>query len=136
MLTARPESAELKRLKALYRELDGDDRALLVAFAELLAARRATALDERAPEPVPEPLSRPRPAGESVIAAIRRLSETYPMLDRGAMLHETSAMMSAHVLQGHGKAQTIDALEALFARHYEEFRAHLPGTEQDPNRSV
>ena len=70
-----------------------------------------------------------------MIAAIRRLSATYSMLDRGAMLNETSALMSAHVLQGQGATQTIDALEALFVRHYETFRTRNQGTdrEQDPN---
>jgi hypothetical protein len=42
----------------------------------------------------------PRPSQESVVAAIKRLSKTYEMLDRGPMLNETSALMSAHVLQG------------------------------------
>jgi hypothetical protein len=135
-LTHRPETAELRRLRRIFRSLAADDRTSLLAFAEFLAARRASApVDPQPPEPIPEPVARPRPEGESVIAAIRRLSATYAMLDRGAMLNETSALMSAHVLQGQGATQTIDALEALFLRHYEIFRTRVQRTdpEQDPN---
>ena len=136
MLTHRPETAELRHLRRIFRSLGPEDRTSLLAFAEFLAARRASAPAEaQAPEPIPEPMPRPRPEGESVIAAIRRLSATYAMLDRGAMLNETSALMSAHVLQGQGAIQTIDALEALFARHYETFRTRTQRSdpEQDPN---
>jgi hypothetical protein len=123
-------------LARILRSLDAEDRTSLLAFAEFLAARRTSAPSEApAPEPIPEPVPRPRPEGESVIAAIRRLSAIYSMLDRGAMLNETSALMSAHVLQGQGAPQTIDALEALFVRHYERFRSRTQETdrEQDPN---
>lgn len=136
MLTHKPESAELRRLSRAFRSLAPEDRTSLLAFAEFLAARRASAPAEpQAPEPIPEPAPRPRPEGESVIAAIRRLSATYSMLDRGAMLNETSALMSAHVLQGQGAPQTIDALEALFVRHYERFRSRMQemDREQDAN---
>jgi hypothetical protein len=136
VLTHRPEPAEQRRLTHIFRSLGAEDRTSLLAFAEFLAARRASdSASLGVPEPIPEPVHRPRPEGESVIAAIRRLSATYSMLDRGAMLNETSSLMSAHVLQGQGAAQTIDGLEALFVRHYETFRTRTQGTdrEQDPN---
>jgi hypothetical protein len=135
MLTARPESAELRRLMRIYRALGEEDRSLLVAFAELMAARRV-GVPAGPPGRTPEPVHRPRPAGESVIAAIRRLSLTYPMLERGDMLNETSALMSAHVLQGRDATLTIDALEALFARHYEAFRSRAQGTDGTSDRSA
>jgi hypothetical protein len=55
-----------------------------------------------------------------VIAAIRRLTQTYAMLDRGPLLHETAALMSAHVLRGRAAAAVIDDLEALFRRRFED----------------
>lgn len=74
-------------------------------------------------ESAPEPTPQPRPERESVIAAIRRLTLTYPMLDRGPMLHQTAALMSAHVLHGRSAAAVIDELEALFLRQYQDARA-------------
>ncbi len=57
-----------------------------------------------------------------MVGAIRRLAESYPMLDRGALLHETSALVSAHVLQGRPAGSVIDELEALFHDHYRRYR--------------
>ena len=55
--------------------------------------------------------------------AIRRLSETYPMLDRQALLHDTAAFMMQHVVQGREAVQVIDDLENYFRRQYESFRS-------------
>jgi hypothetical protein len=63
-----------------------------------------------------------RPAEESVVAAIKRLRRTYPMLDGGSLLNETSALMAAHVLQGRPAAEVIDALEALFSARFDAYR--------------
>jgi hypothetical protein len=122
---AAPASPEERRLSRLYRSLGEADRHALMAFAEFLARAERPA---PAPEPPPEPTHQPRPEGETVIAAIRRLSSTYSMLDRGPMLHETSALMSAHVLQGRNAAEVINALEALFERQYQDYRARALGS--------
>jgi hypothetical protein len=141
MLPPKPGSAEERRLARLFRALGEEDRRTLLAFAAFLAAgghASAQAAPAPAPEPEPEPVPLPRPEGETVIAAIRRLSRTYAMLDRGPMLHETSALMSAHVLQGREAAEVIEALEALFLRHYQDHRARRDGTaarlDDSPNR--
>jgi hypothetical protein len=44
------------------------------------------------------------------------------MLDRSAMLNDTSTLMGAHVLQGRSASVVVDELEALFARHYAKYR--------------
>lgn len=67
----------------------------------------------------------PRPEEESVVAAIKRLSESYHMLERSALLTETSSLMTAHVMHGRTADEVIDDLEALFQRHYEELVAKL-----------
>jgi hypothetical protein len=110
---------EQRRLLKLFGALSAADREALLAFAEFLVARRS-------PEPIPdeapsEPKAIPRPEEESVIAAIRRLSETYFMLDRGTMLNETSSLMAAHVMQGRPAPEVIDELEDLFAGRYETY---------------
>jgi hypothetical protein len=110
-----------RRLLRSFRMLVAADRETLLAFAEFLVQRDKVPSE---PHPGPrDPAPLPRPIQESVVAAIKRLSKTYAMLDRGPMLNETSALMSAHVLQGRPAEEVIDDLEALFARHYRDYRA-------------
>lgn len=110
-------SKDEKRLLSLFGRLPEPDRGSLLAFAEFLAARSGADLP---PEP---PRDIPRPERESVIAAVKRLSATYPMVDRAKVLHETSALMSQHLLQGREAVEVIDELERLFKRHYERILA-------------
>jgi hypothetical protein len=106
------------KLADIYRSLDEESQRTLMAFAEFLTARAGPPVRARLEEPV----SLPRPARESVVGAIKRLSRTYYMLDRGAMLNETSSLMGAHVLHGRPASEIIDELETLFQRHYEKYR--------------
>jgi len=103
------------------RALEPADQATLLAFSEFLASR-STGHRQEASAPL-EPVSMPRPQAESVVGAIKRLSRKYYMLDRSAMLNDTSSLMGAHVLQGYPAGEVIDKLEDLFARHYAEYRA-------------
>lgn len=115
----RPQ-AQQKRLLRHFSRLGEQDRAALVAFAEFLATREGA---ENAASPVPEavlPKRIPRPSQETVIGAIKRLSETYYMLDRSALLTETSSLMSAHIMHGRIAPEVIDDLEALFASYYRQ----------------
>ena len=114
-------SADERRLIKSLRALDPNARQTLLAFADFLVARIESGAGE--PVVVHEPRPRPRPERESVVGAIKRLSESYHMLERDALLHETSNLMSAHVLQGRAASEVIDELEALFARHYHDYRA-------------
>lgn len=118
--------ADERRLLKLFRRLDPADQETLLAFAAFLVERAQPASGGGAPR---EPRHRPRPERETVVAAIKRLSLTYDMLDRGPMLNETSALMSAHVLQGRAATEVIDEIEALFARHYQDYlsRHHSEG---------
>lgn len=113
-----PGPAGERRLLKLFRRLAPADRETLLAFAAFLGERAEPASDGGAPR---EPRHRPRPERESVVAAIKRLSQTYEMLDRGPMLEETSTLMSAHILQGRSATEVIDEIEALFARHYQDY---------------
>jgi hypothetical protein len=107
-----------RRLAAIFRSLGREDRRTLLRFAEFLAAGEAT---EQSQGPLePDALARPR--NESVVAAIKRLSRSYHMLDRSPMLNETSNLMAAHVINGRATEEVIDELEALFERYYAEYR--------------
>jgi len=112
-----------RRLRSLFSALDHEDQETLLAFAEFLAGRKK----ELAPAERPEPKSIPRPERESVVAAIKRLSATYPMLDKGRMLNETSNLMTQHIMRGRAATEVIDELEALFKRHYEQFTEEFRG---------
>lgn len=118
-----------RRLVRAFRALAPADQELLLTFAMFLVQRDNA--PARPGGPV-EPAPLPRPSGESVVAAIRRLSKTYAMLDRGAMLNETSALMSAHVLQGRPAREVIDDLEALFTRYYQDYRAKHASDGESP----
>ena len=107
-----------RRLLRLFGTLADEDQDTLLAFAEFLAARH----EPKPPATLPEPQLTPRPKKESVVGAIKRLSASYPMLDRSRMLNETSSLMTQHVIHGRAAGEVIDELEQLFRRHYERFR--------------
>lgn len=106
-----------RRLLRLYRGLPAAQKASLLDYAAYLSERAVPKRQE-----AKEPLPIPRPAEESVIAAIRRLKQTYPMLDGSRLLHETASLVAQHVVHKRPAAEVIDELEALFRRLYEEYR--------------
>ena len=108
---------EEEKLLALFKKLDSGQRQTLIEFAGFLAARAEN------PVIVAEPVPLTRPAGETVVRAIKRLTQTYPMLDRRKLLGETSQCVTQHALEGRPAAEIIDELEVLFARHYEKMRS-------------
>lgn len=107
-------SSEKKRLSHIFQQLPKTHQQTLLSFAEFLHAR----LPKPSPEPEPELL--PRPPNESVILAIKRLSKSYPMLDKATLLNDTSRLMTEHILQGRDKIEVIDELETLFLQHYQK----------------
>ncbi len=106
-----------QQLLAAFRLLAGEDRQALIAFAEFLTAR-SSGVDASGPIAALQP--EPRPADESVVMAIKRLTRTYPMLDRRKLMGPTSLLVSQHALQGRAAVQIIDELEVVFERHYRE----------------
>ncbi len=104
-----------KRIVELYAQLPAAERKTLLDFAEFLASRCET----KSPVSL-EPQPIPRPAEESVVAAMKRLRETYPMLDHSKLLHEASGLMAQHLMQGRPAPEVIDDLEQMFRRHFEK----------------
>ncbi len=109
-------SPEARRLAQTFDRLADPERAMLAAFADFLAERCAAL-------PV-APVVTLRPAEETVIQAVKRLKRSYPMLERRTLMQPVGALVSAHMLDGRPAAETVDALEALFAERY---RAHVGG---------
>lgn len=113
-------SPEEQQLSEIYRQLDAGARGTLLAFAEFLLGRSPVQNVHLQHEPVviPEPEHIDRPADESVIAGLKRLSRTYPMLDKSVMLSATSDLVAQHIMQRTDTAEVIDQLEAIFEKHY------------------
>jgi hypothetical protein len=66
-----------------------------------------------------------RPESESVVLAIKRLTQTYPMLDPSSLFTETSGLMSESILGGKPANVIIDKLETLFLGRYEALQAEI-----------
>jgi hypothetical protein len=113
-----------RQLLDLYRRLGPDGQAMLLAFAEFLCQRGASAVDPPRPETVeiPEPVPIVRPEQESVVAGLKRLSQTYPMLSKTEMLTATSELVARNIMLGTDPAQVIDQLEDIFREHYRKLR--------------
>ena len=122
------DATELRLIES-FRRLSTADRETLQAFADFLAQRPAVrTVTEQAGAratpavAVPEPEPIERPGTETVVGALKRLSRTYPMLDKSQMLSATSELVAQHILQGTDAAEAIDALEAVFREHYRQLR--------------
>jgi hypothetical protein len=113
-------SLSVKRLQNLFRQLTEKDQESLLSFAEFLQAR-ASSQAVTLVRSLPVPKTIPRPSEESIIAAIKRLSQCYYMLDKSKMLHETADLVTQHCLQGQELQGVIDRLEQVFSQHYDNF---------------
>ena len=106
----------MARLQEIAGALSREDQQALLAFAEFLGAR-AERSNIMIPPPVPKTM--PRTDEETVVAAIKRLSAQYPMLDEAKLLDPTSQLMSEYILRGRKAAEVIADLEKLFDAQYQ-----------------
>ena len=120
MTQSKAKQADSKRLAQVFGLLSSEDKAALLAFAEFLLSRADDSSDAVEQGPLEPNRIEPKP-GETVVAAIKRLSQSYHMLNRREMLNDTSVLMSAHVIQGRSKESVIDELETQFQRHYADY---------------
>jgi hypothetical protein len=104
-----------KKILAVFKKLASAERENLQAYAEFLLSRSGGVLQV----PIAEPQLIARAENESVVAAIKRLSASYPMLEKPELLNKTSALMTQHIMQGRDVTLVIDELELLFADTYQ-----------------
>ena len=109
-----------KKLLAVFSEFDDNDQNSLMAFAEFLWEKASKEGRSYVEEQVMLEIS--RPGEEKVVAAIKRLSATYPMLPKDSLMNQTASLMSEHILQGRVANDVIDELEKLFRSRYDEFK--------------
>lgn len=125
-------SGRQRRLVGVFSQLSRADQDTLLAFAEFLHARREPDGIPAGPSRLAEPKPIPRPDKESVVAAIRRLSATFFMLDKEHLLHQASALMSAHIMHGRSADEVIAELEAMFRHEYERIKAQHESQDTAP----
>ncbi|HEY5603176.1 MAG TPA: Crp/Fnr family transcriptional regulator [Gammaproteobacteria bacterium] len=123
-------SIEKKLLKYFSRLTEAQQQTLL-QFAEFLAARGDSVRDAEVKKEIPKPIQKQRPAEETVVGAIKRLTASYPMLGKDKLFNETSVLMTRHVMQGHAANLIIDELESLFRRHYEALINEQPRNSEE-----
>jgi hypothetical protein len=100
------------RLVELIARLGVHESAMLLEFAEFLAARAGPAATAR--------VVTLRPAHESVLQAVRRLNRSYPMLDRPRLMRPVGDLLSQHLVDGRDAVAVIDELEALYAAAFRD----------------
>jgi hypothetical protein len=108
-------ASSVTQLTAVYDQLSTDRKQSLSDFAQFLLQQQG---DFITPTVSQTPLDILRPIEESVVAAIKRLAKTYPMLNREVLLHDASTLMTAHVMQGRAANDVIDELQVLFESAY------------------
>jgi len=118
-----------EKLLSILENLSPADGDAVTGFAEFLLSRSGSepAVVASPPPPVarpavPEPEPIPRPAEERVVAAVKRLSKTFFMLDKSKMLGATSDLVTQHIMQGREATEVIDELEQVFADQYQQLK--------------
>ena len=121
-----------EKLIQYFSVLSDEHKKLALEFMEFLGSKYPNTSQSEAsveiknqPEEIPEltfsePELMPRPESESVIAAIKRLSQSYPMLNKEKLFDKTSTLMTAHIMQGRDVVEVIDEIEVVFKDQYEE----------------
>lgn len=121
-----------KKLLYYFSLLGDEHQKLIMEFIEFLGSKYSNAAHpemtsgtipdvENDADKVTEPTLTPRPESESVIAAIKRLSQNYPMLNKEKLFDKTSSLMTAHIMQGRDIVDVIDELESVFQGLYDEY---------------
>ncbi len=103
-----------KKLLEFYRSLPDEVAEQLLDYAEFLALRHNVEIQAISS---PEDISRPNK--ESVVVAVKRLTATYPMVNKDKLLDKTASLVSQNMLQGRDAIEVIDELEIIFRQHYE-----------------
>lgn len=102
-------------LLELYESLDEERQASLADYAQYLLDKHGAVIKE-----LSEPMDIARPEDESVVGAIKRLKQTYPMIESMQVFSSASALMTDHMVKGRDAGEVIDEMEKLFIDFYTE----------------
>jgi hypothetical protein len=110
-----------QQLIQLFEGLDQQGRDSLLDYADFLFNKNQQNAPAQDPDIKHQPLDHPRPAEESVLAAVKRLRASYFMIDTDGMINQTSSLVTQFMLQGRPAPDVIDDLEQLFDEHYQNY---------------
>jgi len=113
-----------RQLLNLFRRLNEQQKQSLHSFAEFLSSQT----QEEKPS-VEQPHDIPAAENESVVAALRRLSKSYFMLENQHLLNDATNLMSQHVIQGRDALEVIAELEQLFESGYQAYVIEIESRE-------
>jgi hypothetical protein len=126
MFPAMPAQANKheRKLIKIFKSLNDSNKEAFIAFGEFLLTRSDDLSVGHLKEDAvaSEPVDIPRPEGESVIKAIKRLSATYPMVDKENILHPISDLMTSHMISGRAAPEVIDDLQEVFLNEYQSLK--------------
>lgn len=115
------------------RKLSQQDAHALLRFAAFLAGEHSAVemvsdlgeagSGETPVVEIPKPVKTERPENERVVDALKRLSASYPMLDKKKLLDKASSLVAQHVMFGKPAKVVIDEVEVLFSEAYDKFVA-------------
>ena len=104
-----------KALVEIFDTLDDERRASLVEYAEFLQSKGGLVKKE-----IGEPQAIRRPESETVVGAVKRLKQTYPMIASMTVFSAASSLMTQHMVNGRDVVEVIDEMEKLFEESFEK----------------
>lgn len=126
-------------LLTLFQNLSEQDAQTLLRFAEFLSqsdisvesTQQEVTVEqspvtteteqERNDSAIPQPVAVEKPDNEKVVDALKRLSATYPMLEKKKLLDQASALVAQHVMFGQPAPVVIGQIEDMFKKEYDRF---------------
>ena len=102
-------------LTEIFDTLDDERKASLFDYAEYLQSKGGLVQKE-----IGEPVDIPRPDEETVVGAIKRLKQTYPMIQNMSVFSSASSLMTDHMVNGRDVVEVIDEMEKLFEESFEK----------------
>lgn len=104
---------DAKSLVDLFNSLDEERQSSLLDYAEFLQSKGGVVQQD-----IGEPVEIPKPENETVVGAIKRLKQTYPMIDSMEVFTVASNLMTDHMVKGRDAEEVINEIEALFELTY------------------
>ncbi|MGB5396267.1 MAG: Crp/Fnr family transcriptional regulator [Gammaproteobacteria bacterium] len=104
-----------KSLLQIFESLDTERQNSLLHFAEYLQSKGGLVTKE-----IGEPQDIPRPESETVVGAIKRLKQTYPMVESMTVFSAASSLMTDHMVKGRDANEVINDMEKLFDDFYRQ----------------
>ncbi|MDH5611433.1 MAG: Crp/Fnr family transcriptional regulator [Gammaproteobacteria bacterium] len=106
-------SRKTKSLIDIFETLNEERQTSVLEFAEFLQSKGNLVIKE-----IAEPVDIPRPEKETVVGAIKRLKQTYPMIDSMKVFSSASELMTDHMVKGRDAVEVIDEMEKIFENFY------------------